>query len=104
MQNYLNPRSKRKEKSRAKRELAEAKQGAKLSVIEAYTHAGELTPDEFIQAELKDRPMRSEPSHLAKEKPLKENTMGANGKGTLSKSGNAPCSRHISSMNETYRY
>jgi len=77
MNKYLNPRSKRKQKARNKRELSEVVGSLKLSKITPYTHVGELTPDEFMVQDAKSKPLRVEPSIYRKEKPLKERGISA---------------------------
>lgn len=104
MNKYLNPRSKRKAKSRAKREAKEMCNTFTLYPDKALQGAYAQTPDEFIRAERNEPLGRTESGELPKIKKLKPSKGSASGKEKANGSTLAPCDRNSSEMNEKYRY
>lgn len=75
MNKYCNPRSKRKQKAKAKREQREFVAGIASHWVDVDSVPCALTPEEFILAEAKPKRMRNEPDTLYKRKrskPVKE--------------------------------
>lgn len=104
MNDYKNPRSKRKQKARAKRQAKEMCNSFMLYPDSALQGAYAQTPDEFIKAERNEPLGRTESGELPKIKKLKPVKSGASGKQKDVGYSKEPTNHNSSTMNEIYRY
>lgn len=104
MNKYTNPRSKRKQKAKAKRQAKEMCNSFMLYPSDALRGTYAQTPDEFIRAERNEPLSRTETGELPKVRKLKPSKGSASGKEKANERGQAPCDRNASEFNERYRY
>jgi len=104
MNKYTNPRSKRKQKAKAKRQAKEMCNTFMLYPSAALQGSFAQTPDEFIRAERNEPLSRTETGELPKVRKLKPSKGSASGKEKANEQGKVPCNRNASEMNQVYRY
>lgn len=104
MNKYTNPRSKRKQKAKAKRQAKEMCNSFMLYPEQVLAGAFAQTPEEFLKAERNEPLGRTETGELPRIRKLKPSKGSASGKEKASDRGRAPCNRNASELNERYRY